>query len=137
MTLTNGTLSLGSATALGDPGNVLTINGGGLRLGAVTVANNISNTSAFPLDFPLAAGIQIVDGSTVTLHNTIVAGNSNGTGPDDIRGAVAPASSHNLIGENSHLTGIANGAVEQPFHGLPRIGAGNDDQQHYRAGEQK
>src|SRR4029079_8381915 len=70
---------------------------------------NISNTFDFPQAFPVAGGIQIIVG-TLTLKNTIVAGNTMAsTAADDIRRAVDPASSHNLIGEGSRLTGIANG----------------------------
>ena len=46
---------------------------------------------------------------TSTLNNTIVAANSAGT-PNDVDGAVASSSSHNLIGVDTNLSGISNGS---------------------------
>ncbi|MDQ3813805.1 MAG: CSLREA domain-containing protein, partial [Armatimonadota bacterium] len=47
--------------------------------------------------------------STLTLHNTIVAGNTAATGPN-IAGAVVASSSYNLIGDGTGMTGITNGS---------------------------
>jgi len=57
------------------------------------------------------AGIWIGGFTSTILHNTIVAGNveADGTTPNDIDGDVDPASSHNLIGEGDHSTGLQNG----------------------------
>jgi len=99
-------------------------------------------------------GLSILDTSTATLRNTIVAANtqSSGTGTPDIQGLVT-AADHNLIGDGSH-TNVVNGvdgnqvgtaavpidprlgSIEnnggftftcRPLTGSPAIDAGNND----------
>src|SRR5262249_41711089 len=52
----------------------------------------------------------LTNAGTVTMHNTLVAGNFQGTGftRSDVLGDVASASSHNLIGDGTGLSGIGN-----------------------------
>ena len=59
----------------------------------------------------VGGGLERLSG-TVTLQNTIVAGNFRGTGStrDDIFGAVDATSSFNLIGDGTNMTGISNGS---------------------------
>jgi hypothetical protein len=52
-------------------------------------------------------GIDVTPGS-VTLNNTVVAGNTSSSGPD-VNGAVASGSGFNLIGDGTKMTGISNG----------------------------
>jgi CSLREA domain-containing protein len=50
--------------------------------------------------------------NTLTLHNTIVAGNfrNSGASSSDISSSVDPASSFNLIGDGTGMTGVSNGS---------------------------
>ncbi len=61
-----------------------------------------------------AAGGLSESSGTVTLHNTIVAGNFRGASPsttrDDINGAIQLVSSYNLIGDGTGMSGISDGA---------------------------
>src|SRR5262249_16388619 len=78
-----------------------------------TVAGNQSNRAG---GFDnTAGGISVIRGS-VTLHNTIAALHPHRVPtppptdvPDDIRGALDPSSSFNLIGDGSNMTGVTNG----------------------------
>jgi hypothetical protein len=47
--------------------------------------------------------------TSVTLNNTLVAGNTSGIGPD-IQGSVNSNSASNLIGDGTEMTGISNGS---------------------------
>jgi hypothetical protein len=47
----------------------------------------------------------------VTLHNTIVSGNTSGGLPNDVEGTLEPASANNLIGTGGGLTGGVNGNI--------------------------
>ncbi len=64
VTLTNGTLALSHAAALGAGGNILTINGGSLRFGNVTIANAITAN----------ADLVVAGGSTVGTLSGIISG---------------------------------------------------------------
>lgn len=98
-TITNSTFS----------GNSSGIQGGGIfseyptALNNCTISNNRSGSGG-GIYRPSLAG-------PATLKNTIVAGNFRGTGAtrDDINGGIDPASSFNLIGDGTNLTGITNG----------------------------
>ena len=105
LTLTNSTVSGNSSANIA----------GGLYCGAgtitllnSTVTNNRSDSNNFGAE--TGGGIYRNSG-TVTLNNTIVAGNFRGTGStrDDINGAIDAASSNNLIGDGTGLTGISDG----------------------------
>ena len=106
LTVTNSTIS----------GNVAGQTSGGLynagtaTLTGVTVTANISDLFGFfPLTAPVPGGIVAFDGS-LTLNNTIVAGNiRHNVGSDDILGALDSASANNLIGDGSNLTGVTDG----------------------------
>ena len=99
-------------------GNNADIHGGGLYLSAttstltnVTVTNNrADNDNTGP---GVGGGLAIVAGALTTLHNTIVAGNFNEDGVtdarDDVNGALEAASSFNLIGDGTGMTGITHG----------------------------
>jgi CSLREA domain-containing protein len=131
-TLTNCTVSGNSATSSGGgifnlgkatltnctiSGNSVSSSGGGLTLyNAATLTNcTISGNIGGGLD---VAG-------AVTLTNTIVAGQTSG---GDVIGALAPASSHDLIGGNPLLAPLANyGGPTQTMAllpGSPAIDAG-------------
>lgn len=75
----------------------------------VTVTNNRADNNND--NTGLGGGIFVSSG-TVTLNNTIVAGNFNEDGMtdsvDDVNGALAAASTHNLIGIGTGMTGISN-----------------------------
>uniref|UniRef100_UPI00356A9D5F LamG-like jellyroll fold domain-containing protein n=1 Tax=Stieleria sp. TaxID=2795976 RepID=UPI00356A9D5F len=60
----------------------------------------------------LGGGIRAHNANTIVLHNTIVAGNTNGLQQtaDDYSGAADSASSFNLIGIAGSLTGITHGS---------------------------
>ena len=140
LTITNSTISgnLSSSTVVGGGGGVYTDGGGGgastltminstvsgnnanihagglyvfsttLALTNVTVTNNRADNDN--VGFGAAGGLAPVLG-TMTLNNTIVAGNFRGGSPsttrDDINGAVV--GSFNLIGDGSGMSGITNG----------------------------
>jgi hypothetical protein len=107
LTVTNSTISSNSASGL------LSSGGGILNFGTVIVSNstisyNSVHSSAV---FSSGGGIDTHSGSSLSLQNTIVAGNSispNTAGPD-ISGAVVSTSSYNLIGIGDGLSGISNG----------------------------
>jgi CSLREA domain-containing protein len=112
-TLTNAALALTNSTVSGNNANN---DGGGIYndgatgttvLTSVTVTNNRADNDNNGSGN--GGGIKVVTG-TVTLKNTIVAGNFNEDGvtdtADDINGAVA--GSFNLIGDGTGMTGIAN-----------------------------
>jgi hypothetical protein len=75
----------------------------------VTITNNRADNDNISGG---AAGGLSESGGTVTLHNTIVAGNFRGGSPsatrDDINGSMQPGSSYNLIGDGSGMSGINN-----------------------------
>jgi hypothetical protein len=103
-------------------GNSATGNGGGVTFGdnSGTLGTIINSTITLNL---AAGGGGVHRGSgTVTLHNTIVAGNTQLTGalPNDLDGAVF--GSDNLIGDAATAGGLSNG-VNGNFVGLN--GAGN------------
>ncbi|MCM3871481.1 MAG: carboxypeptidase regulatory-like domain-containing protein [Pyrinomonadaceae bacterium] len=93
-------------------GNSASIGGGILNTGTVTVIDStISDNSA--INF--GGGI-FRTGGTVTLHNTIVAGNEQGVSnvPGDIGGPVDASSSFNLIGTGGSgglINGVNNNQV--------------------------
>ncbi len=105
LTMTNSTVSGNSASGQGGGtfSNSTTIN-----LTNVTVTNNRSNSNNVGTE---QGGGMFPTSGTVTLTNTIVAGNFSGTGStrDDISGAIDAASSFNLIGDGTNMTGITNG----------------------------
>lgn len=100
-------------------GNTATVDGGGIftyfgrvTIVSTTVAENIADAD----DDGNGGGGGIHSESMTptlnpTLHNTIVAMNIWGAAesPDDLWGAFAGSSSHNLIGVDSNLVGIVNG----------------------------
>lgn len=99
-------------------GNNADLHGGGLYLSAttstltnVTVTNNRADNDNNATG--AGGGLGIVAGATTTLHNTIVASNFNEDGGtdarDDINGALDAASSFNLIGDGTNMTGITHG----------------------------
>jgi hypothetical protein len=97
LTITNSTIS--GNTARG------TQNGGGVRVADGTAV--IRNSTITGNSATTGAGLS-VDTATVTLSSTIVAGNHPTTG-GDVEGPVLAVSDHNLIGNDTGLTGITNG----------------------------
>lgn len=108
--ITNSTVS-GNNAALAGGG--ISANPGTLTLTNVTVSNNRADSDNNGTG--AGGGITVSGGPTaiVVLHNTIVAGNFNENGVtdanDDINGAVDAASSFNLIGDGTGMTGITHG----------------------------
>ena len=102
-------------------GNAVRNLGGAISINAssstVTIRNStITGNRANDDDDNSSGGGGISSGSTVlgatlTLHNTLVAGNFNGTGEeiDDISGPISSDSSHNLIGERDAGVSLNNG----------------------------
>ncbi len=101
MTITNSTLSGNSAASGGGIFNLLLFEGGGLVVGTLTVTNcTLSGNSAS------ATGGGMFDPfGTVTLANTIIAGNTAPTRPD-LDGPIASLG-YNLIGNSSGGGGFA------------------------------
>ena len=118
-TLNNCTVS--GNTANGGGGGIF--NNGTMTLTNCTVSGNTANGSG--------GGIA-VSGGTVTLRNSIVAGNvqqatpSAGTTPADIVGAVDPASASNLIGTGGS-GGLTNGVNHNIVGADPRLGPLQDN----------
>src|SRR5262249_2947498 len=111
----------GNITLINDTiyANTATFNGAGFYnragtagLSFVTIAGNTAQNDGN--GFGSGGGIAVASG-TVTLTDTIVAGNTHGTGtgtPDDISGAVDPTSANNLVGVDTNLTGISSGSID-------------------------
>jgi hypothetical protein len=98
--------SSGATGALVGPG--IDIEGGNLSLTNVTITNN-STTG-----FASGGGISARGSSIITLTNTIVIGNSTGSGPSDISGqsgTINSSSSFNLIGIGGLTNGVNNNQV--------------------------
>jgi fibronectin-binding autotransporter adhesin len=119
----NGTLSLTSSTISGNSayGNYHYSHGGGMEnSGLLTVTGStISGNSA---RFPGGGGIEN-SGGTVTLTDTIVAGNNYLFGPSDIVGPVS--GSYNLIGTGGSgglVNGVAGNLVGVANPGLGALG---------------
>jgi parallel beta-helix repeat protein/predicted outer membrane repeat protein len=96
----NSTLADNSAPAGG--GIYGSSNAGRVAMSSSTLTGNSANSGG---------GIRVDAGGTLSLQNTIVAGNgSAATSGPDIRAAVVSASSYNLVGQaDSTLTGISDG----------------------------
>ena len=80
-----------------------------------TITNNTANADSEILSH-FGGGIVSRAGADVVMHNTIVAGNfvanddrDNPLLADDVAGSLDAASSHNLIGVVSRMTGVVNG----------------------------
>jgi hypothetical protein len=107
MTLVNSTVS----------GNSSASSGGGIKTDgvALTIINSTitKNLADSPHDGTGAGGGIFRLSGTLTLHNTIVAGNLNKEpvmdAPDDVDGVIQGVSSNNLIGIDTNMTGIING----------------------------
>jgi hypothetical protein len=106
LTVSNSTLS----------GNVARGSGGGIATNApqtvtftnVTLTANRSNTGGGSFH---GGGLFVASG-TPLLHNTLIAGNLNGsTGTirDDVSGTLFPGGDYDLIGDGTGMTGLTNG----------------------------
>src|SRR6185295_18058222 len=109
------TLMITNSTVSGNNANV---NGGGLAatVGTTSTLTNVTVTDNRADNDNNGTGGAggIASFGTMTLKNTILAGNFNEDGPtdasDDANGSTFdPASSHNLIGNGDGTTGITNG----------------------------
>ena len=107
--LTNCTISGNRADGNGGGAAFVSVSGGAVTLTNVTITNNTADND----NNNLGAGGGFSQGgtTTVTLRNTIVAGNFNSTAAtrDDISGAVVNTSSYNLIGDGTGMSGLTNG----------------------------
>jgi hypothetical protein len=105
-TITNTTFSGNQANGSADDGGgALMVYGGKLTLSNVTIAGN-STTSDGSTGHG-AAGISAASDATITLKNTIVAGNNSSAGKPDLSGTVV-SGGHNLIGDTTGSSGITN-----------------------------
>jgi hypothetical protein len=104
LTLSNSTLSGNKARGIG--AGLFNDVGGSATLTNATLTANRADSD----DDAFGGGGGILNAGTLTLHNTLVAGNFRGTGTarDDVIGAVAAASSYNLVGDGTDLEGISN-----------------------------
>ena len=103
----DGTLTLESSTLSGNSASGSGSYGGGVyTLHSSTLTVVSSTLSANTAGYNRGGGIYLNSSGTSTLNNTIVAANYN----DDIHGAIASSSSHNLIGVNLNLSGISHGS---------------------------
>jgi hypothetical protein len=111
ITITNSTFSGNKADNNGGGAYFITPDGG---TGAVTLTNvTLTNNTADQDNNGSGNGGGIAQSdSSITLHNTIVAGNINSISSvrDDINAAINSSSSYNLVGVNTGLTGISNGS---------------------------
>ena len=84
--------------------------GGGLRADYSTAYYNIINSTVAFNRADYTGGLELSQGSTATLHNTIVAENTNlaGTSDSDIWQTLDSASSNNLLGRGGS-GGLSNG----------------------------
>ena len=107
----NGTMTVTNSSICG---NAAFTDGGGIdNVGTLTLANDTisgndgwSGTASEPT---AGGGIFSTAADTVTMFNTIVAGNiTSGTGPQ-IDKAIVASSSNNLVGVGTGMTGITNG----------------------------
>jgi uncharacterized repeat protein (TIGR01451 family) len=106
LTLINTTVSGNNANGFGGGVDVL---GGTATIINSTITNNHGDNDNGGGG---GAGGLRNQGGTVTLKNTIVAGNFAGSGTstrNDIEGAIDGTSSNNLIGDGTNMTGITNG----------------------------
>jgi Bacterial Ig domain/Calx-beta domain len=106
LTLINTTVSGNTANGYGGGVDVL---GGTATIINSTITNNHGDNDNGGGG---GAGGLRNQGGTVTMHNTIVAGNFAGsatTTRNDIEGALQAASSNNLIGDGTNMTGVTNG----------------------------
>jgi hypothetical protein len=132
-TITNSTLSGNSVS-----GSMFSSGGGIYNNGTATITNStLSGNSASPLDVFDRPGPGFGGGihntyaefdlggllGTVTLNNSLVAGNFNGTGSPshDVGGPIASNSSNNLIGDAASAGGLVNG-VNGNIIGVDGIG---------------
>jgi CSLREA domain-containing protein len=107
LTMTNCTVS--GNTAKQNAGGVYVVSSPATLTNVTITDNRADNDST---SGGLGGGLGNSSG-TVTLRNTIAAGNFRGGSPsstrDDINGTLPGLSSHNLIGDGSGMTGISNG----------------------------
>ena len=121
MTVTNSTISGNSARRLGGgivnggtmsvngstiSGNLAELGGGIYGSGVLTVTNS---TIAGNYADDEGGGIRYSSRGRLTLHNSIVARNEVGIEGPDVHGTLEAASSHNLIGDGSEMSGIEDG----------------------------
>jgi hypothetical protein len=81
--------------------------GSGVYVAGATAAASIVNSTITANTISSSIGAVYISGAMVSLHNTVVAGNT-GDGPQ-ISGKVLASSSHNVIGVSTGLSGISNG----------------------------
>ena len=102
-------------------GNTASVNGSGVSVNPgsqATIRNSTitDNRGRFVL---------AIQPTTTTLHNTIIAGNTNGTEPSVIGGSFVATSSFNLIGDPGNAGGGAGGLVDGSNGNIVGDGAGN------------
>jgi CSLREA domain-containing protein len=96
-------------------GNSALLSGGGVfNSGTLTLDSSTlfgNRADAAGSNAGTGGGIRSNPAGTITVHNTIVAGNVRGTGsmPDDISGSIQGISSFNLIGDATTAGGLTDG----------------------------
>jgi choice-of-anchor C domain-containing protein len=119
LSITNTTISGNSAG--GATGHLMgssAASGGGiydsgrLTITDATIAgNSVGDSFAWSIRgvYPIPGTGGGIFGGPMTLTNTLIANNTNGTSKSDIQGSVVSTSSCNLIGDGTGLSGIADG----------------------------
>src|SRR5262249_29103733 len=108
-TITNSTISGNTATG---GGGGLVSNGANAVMPITNATITLNHSDNDDTGGESGGGIRIINSTATTLNNTIVAKNYVGSGTttfDDVFGALDGASSHNLIGDGTGMTGVANG----------------------------
>ncbi|HXI28084.1 MAG TPA: choice-of-anchor Q domain-containing protein, partial [Vicinamibacterales bacterium] len=126
LTISNSTVSGNSG---GDTGGLLVDQPDGVSTATITNATITGNHATFP--GTRVGGLRAVVGTTVTVHNSIIAGNITDNAPTaiaaDVDGRLDSSSANNLVGDGSGMTGIADssngnqvGSAGSPID--PRLG---------------
>jgi len=113
--LNHGTLAMTNCTVSGNSssGSGVIANAGTARLTFVTITGNRADSRGAGFSGGGIDNSNFGAGGSLTINDSIVAGNFLGTGStaSDIVGAVAIDSSNNLVGVNTGMTGLTSGVA--------------------------
>lgn len=103
-----GQMNLRSTTVSGNVAQSTEAGTGGVSQNGFAVLYNVTMTNNTGVGNDAGSfrggGIQIVDGKTTVVKNSIIAGNHGGSGPNDCVGQLSGDSKHNLIGDTTGCT---------------------------------
>lgn len=101
-------MNLRSTTVSGNVAQSTEAGTGGVSQNGFAVLYNVTMTNNTGVGNDAGSfrggGIQIVDGKTTVVKNSIIAGNHGGSGPNDCVGQLSGDSKHNLIGDTTGCT---------------------------------